>query len=104
VLHVSAPGLNANAKFSDDADSFTIRIGPRPDMLQRALFGSFWIFDNTLGLILDHFGIEVDDKTRNELFSAKDFIELSDEQVRSSGRNDPCPCGSGLKFKRCHGA
>jgi uncharacterized protein YecA (UPF0149 family) len=21
-----------------------------------------------------------------------------------SGRNDPCPCGSGEKFKRCHGA
>ena len=21
----------------------------------------------------------------------------------SAGRNDPCPCGSGLKFKRCHG-
>lgn len=20
------------------------------------------------------------------------------------GRNDPCPCGSGLKYKRCHGA
>jgi preprotein translocase subunit SecA len=20
------------------------------------------------------------------------------------GRNDPCPCGSGKKFKRCHGA
>jgi hypothetical protein len=20
------------------------------------------------------------------------------------GRNDPCPCGSGAKFKRCHGA
>jgi hypothetical protein len=20
------------------------------------------------------------------------------------GRNDPCPCGSGQKFKRCHGA
>jgi preprotein translocase subunit SecA len=19
------------------------------------------------------------------------------------GRNDPCPCGSGRKFKRCHG-
>jgi preprotein translocase subunit SecA len=27
--------------------------------------------------------------------------------VRSSakvGRNDPCPCGSGKKFKKCHGA
>lgn len=22
---------------------------------------------------------------------------------RHVGRNDPCPCGSGLKFKRCHG-
>jgi uncharacterized protein len=20
-----------------------------------------------------------------------------------AGRNDPCPCGSGLKFKQCHG-
>lgn len=19
------------------------------------------------------------------------------------GRNDPCPCGSGLKYKKCHG-
>ncbi|MGZ3511738.1 MAG: SEC-C metal-binding domain-containing protein, partial [Candidatus Binataceae bacterium] len=19
------------------------------------------------------------------------------------GRNDPCPCGSGKKYKRCHG-
>ena len=22
---------------------------------------------------------------------------------RDVGRNDPCPCGSGQKFKRCHG-
>ena len=29
------------------------------------------------------------------------------EQVRKEaepGRNDPCPCGSGKKFKKCHGA
>jgi hypothetical protein len=23
---------------------------------------------------------------------------------RKVGRNDPCPCGSGKKFKKCHGA
>ncbi len=23
---------------------------------------------------------------------------------REPGRNDPCPCGSGLKYKKCHGA
>ena len=22
---------------------------------------------------------------------------------RQVGRNDPCPCGSGRKYKRCHG-
>lgn len=24
-------------------------------------------------------------------------------ETRRIGRNDPCPCGSGLKFKRCCG-
>ncbi|MGD9600764.1 MAG: SEC-C metal-binding domain-containing protein [Gammaproteobacteria bacterium] len=23
--------------------------------------------------------------------------------LRDVGRNDPCPCGSGQKFKKCHG-
>jgi len=25
-------------------------------------------------------------------------------QVAKVGRNDPCPCGSGKKYKQCHGA
>jgi uncharacterized protein YecA (UPF0149 family) len=25
------------------------------------------------------------------------------DEYADVGRNDPCPCGSGLKFKRCHG-
>jgi uncharacterized protein YecA (UPF0149 family) len=35
---------------------------------------------------------------------------LAQEEGRQSavkqgkvGRNDPCPCGSGLKYKKCHG-
>jgi preprotein translocase subunit SecA len=23
---------------------------------------------------------------------------------QKTGRNDPCPCGSGKKYKKCHGA
>ncbi len=30
-------------------------------------------------------------------------IALSEEQTKNIRRNDPCPCGSGKKFKRCHG-
>ena len=29
---------------------------------------------------------------------------LVDVGVRAAGRNQPCPCGSGKKYKRCHGA
>lgn len=37
-----------------------------------------------------------------------DFVAQTQQkpvQVRSNkvGRNDPCPCGSGQKYKRCHG-
>ncbi|MDP2673295.1 MAG: SEC-C metal-binding domain-containing protein, partial [Dehalococcoidia bacterium] len=24
--------------------------------------------------------------------------------TRKVGRNDPCPCGSGRKYKKCHGS
>jgi preprotein translocase subunit SecA len=29
--------------------------------------------------------------------------ELSPEQLKGVSRNGPCPCGSGKKFKMCHG-
>jgi preprotein translocase subunit SecA len=32
---------------------------------------------------------------------AKDGVNKKDPEV---GRNDPCPCGSGKKYKKCHGA
>ena len=25
-----------------------------------------------------------------------------DERLKNTGRNDPCPCGSGKKYKKCH--
>jgi spermidine synthase len=31
-------------------------------------------------------------------------IDIPRELCASTGRNDPCPCGSGLKFKKCHGS
>ncbi len=30
------------------------------------------------------------------------MTELSTEDFEDAGRNDPCPCGSGKKFKKCH--
>ena len=30
--------------------------------------------------------------------------QLTPEQMKTTKRNDPCPCGSGKKFKHCHGS
>jgi len=35
---------------------------------------------------------------------ASEIMTMLAEEARTTGRNDPCPCGSGLKFKRCCGA
>ena len=54
------------------------------------------------------FAIAKDNISKQELASLipirkaqeqRDFAGISSK----IGRNDPCPCGSGLKFKRCHG-
>jgi preprotein translocase subunit SecA len=33
-----------------------------------------------------------------------DVIKTVRRDVPKVGRNDPCPCGSGKKYKKCHGA
>ena len=46
-------------------------------------------FASTLGLI----------EEEQEMPELPEGVDLS-----KIGRNDPCPCGSGKKFKKCHGA
>jgi uncharacterized protein YecA (UPF0149 family) len=36
-------------------------------------------------------------------FLAQEEQELQ-RRFAHAGRNDPCPCGSGRKFKKCHGS
>ena len=35
--------------------------------------------------------------------SRSDIVRTSPTNFSKVGRNDPCPCGSGQKYKRCHG-
>ncbi len=47
-------------------------------------------------------------KTPGELLGGRSLVPQKVETVRRTepkvGRNDPCPCGSGKKYKKCHGA
>ncbi|CAN7153693.1 preprotein translocase subunit SecA [Paenibacillus sp. LjRoot153] len=38
--------------------------------------------------------------TKNEAGGKKPLVRAEEQRI---GRNDPCPCGSGKKFKQCHG-
>src|SRR2546426_10349855 len=35
---------------------------------------------------------------------AKEAPQPAQRAAARVGRNDPCPCGSGKKYKKCHGA
>jgi preprotein translocase subunit SecA len=37
------------------------------------------------------------------LKESKDYVDALGEVVQEVGRNDPCPCGSGRKYKHCCG-
>jgi preprotein translocase subunit SecA len=41
----------------------------------------------------------VPEEIENEPVTAQPFVRYGDKV----GRNDPCPCGSGKKYKQCHG-
>lgn len=43
----------------------------------------------------------IDECVKKEEKIAK--IRMRDETFKGIGRNDPCPCGSGKKYKKCHG-
>lgn len=52
-----------------------------------------------------HYLITVDSEAEEDI---ADFEELQNtpEPIKAEkviGRNDPCPCGSGKKYKQCHG-
>ena len=43
----------------------------------------------------------VEGQRTDEVGAVKETVDMS--EFKDVGRNDPCPCGSGKKFKKCHG-
>ncbi|HCW53605.1 MAG TPA: hypothetical protein DG753_07705 [Clostridium sp.] len=40
---------------------------------------------------------------KGESFNDKKAIDITVKSEKLVGRNDPCPCGSGKKYKKCCG-
>jgi len=67
---------------------------------RKASFSSFnnLIYEIQKQLVLVLNNLQVRNKDKDDQNSSLDEIEN-----KKIGRNDPCPCGSGKKFKQCHG-
>ncbi|MGH2761121.1 MAG: SEC-C metal-binding domain-containing protein [Thermoleophilaceae bacterium] len=108
TLHLSAYSLgrvsNAPKLTDEGAPHFTF--GASAAMLTETLFSAFWAYSQTFSLVYDTFELDVgrrfDEEHRRKVM--REFLPLSEEQLKGVGRNDPCPCGSGLKYKKCHAA
>jgi uncharacterized protein YecA (UPF0149 family) len=85
----------------------SLRIGPGSDELETAFLGLFFIQHNLLRLLAEEFDLGADALAELGECVAKNqyaFAVMDEETVPETGRNDPCWCGSGRKFKKCHGA
>lgn len=59
----------------------------------------FGLFSDTSSMVFKDVAISL-----NLIAEKRRIAELTDEDLgQEVGRNQPCPCGSGKKFKHCHG-
>jgi hypothetical protein len=78
TLHVSAQSLGAIMEHDDDGGLSYYRLGPRADMIRRALWGAYWTFTQTVGLVIDRFAIPISDHERAQLLMYDNFL-MADE-------------------------
>jgi SEC-C motif-containing protein/uncharacterized protein DUF5677 len=109
-LHPSASALFSSVRNplarEDGRPGMTLGIGPGSAELDAAFLGLFYIQQNLLRLFVEEFDLGAD-----ALAELGDYVEknqyafaIQDEPTDSrTGRNDPCWCGSGKKYKKCHG-
>ena len=67
---------------------------------RKASLGAFnqLIYEIQKQMVLVLNNIRVENKNENE------NVEPNKPINKKIGRNDPCPCGSGKKYKQCHGS
>ena len=104
LLHSTVSGLVRGIGGRDE-EGVSFYSGPSSRWIAQALFSGYFSFVNLFTLIFDRFGLAdrepFDDMVREHSF---EFVTFTRETTKDVGRNDPCPCGSGRKFKKCHEA
>ncbi len=64
------------------------------------LFKNFWVSYNAM-VFGNIFKLAATSQNQSRMPSTTSAPK--DPKFANVGRNDPCPCGSGKKYKKCHG-
>lgn len=84
----------------DDMVDKLVWVYKNPEKVKQIVNRAYkWVQDYKWENIVDRWQ-EVFDQAYSELSKEREFGEKMDK----TGRNEPCPCGSGKKFKKCHGS
>jgi hypothetical protein len=100
--HTSVLSLSRHI-WTNNETSFILDSGPNLGRISQAFYGALWPYGHLLMLVADHFLIEGRDRVAPLVERSKAVFYPITDSARP-GRNDPCPCGSGKKYKKCHGA
>lgn len=86
-----------------DEDGVALHLGPGRRWVEETLVFTAWVYGQVFDLWAEYFEVPDLESWRDlwRLLNAR-IRPLDPKSARGVGRNDPCPCGSGFKFKRCH--
>ncbi len=103
--HTSARSLLSGI-VEETHTNFRLDSGPSLYGVEQALHGALWSFGHLLRAVGTYFEVEgYEDVESTRMRCEAAFLPLDALNVEQNpGRNDPCPCGSGKKFKKCHGS
>lgn len=107
-LGQSPAGLNPlrlKAEISETEKRLVYVLGPSNDNMREALVSGMWCLELLGDIVTRHFDNVPTEKQAALRIALKGCWEsLQDPLVmKDLGRNDPCPCGGGQKYKYCHG-
>jgi hypothetical protein len=103
TMHTTAMSLSGGVIVDSPMD-FEVDAGPSLHQVERGLAGAFWPLAHLLKVAAEHFEIDGHEGLEETFLRCRAaFVSLDPALARETGRNDPCPCESGKKFKHCHG-
>jgi hypothetical protein len=100
---VHSTGLNYLRLLSFEEDVPISTVGPSSVGVLDAMDMSWNLAVLAIEQFTDHFAIDVGDGFSKLIYEVWAAFK-GPEFLRDIGRNDPCPCRSGMKFKACHGS